>query len=396
MFNEAWFWLAVLVLIAGLALGDPALLALSALLATAGPVTWLWSRFALYGVEYERTLGEVRAFVDEEVPVTFSLTNRKWLPLAWVQLHDSIPDTLAPTDVELEESGLPSKRLLNHITALGWYERINWQHSFRCKQRGFYFFGPATLKASDFFGLFETQVDIPTETRLIVYPKIEEMEELGLPAKDPFGVNKADTPIFEDPTRTIGVHDYFPEDPLKRVHWKATARMQELKVRVWEPSEAQQVMIVVNVATFAKYWEGIDPKRLERIISVAASTAMHVWENKHVVGIIANAAVPRSDQTVRVMPGRSPNQMRDILEALAAVTGFALMPVSRLLQHESTRIPWGATVVVVTAVVTEDLLVTLMDLRRVGRRVALVSLDTDWESDERLEGIVVHHVAPFD
>lgn len=394
MFNESWFWMAVLVFLAGLVLRQPALLALGVLLGTVGPVTWFWSRYALHGIEYERTLGETRAFVGEKVPVTFSLTNRKWLPLAWVRVHDNVPETLIATDVELEESDRTGQNLLTHITSLGWYERINWHHTFRCTRRGFYFFGPASLKASDYFGLFETLRDVPVENRLIVYPEVERLEELGLPAKDPFGVRAADTPIFEDPTRTVGIRDYHPEDPLRRVHWKATARTQELMVRIWEPSEVRQALIVVNVATFERYWEGIDRELLERVISVAASSAMHVWEAKHMVGIMANAAVPKSDQTVRVMPGRSPNQMRDILEALAAVTGFALMPVSRLLAHESPRIPWGATVVVVTAVVSEALLVTLLDLRRVGRRVALVSLDTEWSGDERLEGIVVHHVTP--
>lgn len=44
---------------------------------------------------------------------------------------------------------------------------------------------------------------------------------------------------------------------------------------------------------------------------------------------------------------------------------------------ESPRLPWGATLAVVTTVVTEDLLATLVRLRDVGRRLVLVALEDE-------------------
>src|SRR5690606_18410643 len=104
-----------------------------------------------------------------------------------------------------------------------------------------------------------------------------------------------------------------------------------------------------------RYWEGVDRELLEQTISVAASIASHSAEEKLIVGLLANAAVPQSDQPVRVMPSRSPFQMRAILEALAAVTSFPTLPIERLASSASSRLPWGATMVVVSAVVGEPL-----------------------------------------
>jgi hypothetical protein len=63
------------------------------------------------------------------------------------------------------------------------------------------------------------------------------------------------------------------------------------------------------------------------------------------------------------------------LEALAAVTSFATASIEALMVTESPRLPWGATLVVVTSVVTDDLLATLVRLRAVGRRLVLVSVE---------------------
>ena len=376
--------MALLILGVGALLRQPAMMALGAFLGTVGVVAWAWNGVILRGVEYRRTLSETRAFVGETVTLTLALTNRKWVPVAWLRLEDSFPEAMKPTGVALSPASQPGRATLTRVTALGPFETVRWSFTLPCHQRGYYFFGPAFLVAGDVFGLFERHGTVPEQTRLIVYPRVEPLEALGFPTKDPFGLRRAPRSLFEDPTRPAGVRPYHPEDPLRRVHWKVTARTQALHVRVWEPTETHQVALFLNTATFARYWEGINPEQLERAISVAASIAMHVWEAGHPVGLIANASVPRSDQPVHVPAGRRPDHMRRILEALAAVTGFATTPIERLLAQEAPRLPWGCTLILVTAVVTQPVVTTLLRLQQAGRRVVLVSLDEQWQPDEAL------------
>jgi hypothetical protein len=92
------------------------------------------------------------------------------------------------------------------------------------------------------------------------------------------------------------------------------------------------------------------------------------------------------------MPGRDPNQLLKVLEALAAITGYQTADFHQLLLVESSRLAWGATMVVVTCLVGERLLASLVRLRSAGRRVALVSLDSSFK--ETVEGIIVHHLDP--
>ena len=109
-----------------------------------------------------------------------------------------------------------------------------------------------------------------------------------------------------------------------------------------------------------------------RSLTIVAAT------HKYALGLVANGTYPESDQRLRIMPGRSPDQLRRVLEALAAVSYFVTSPIETLLRRESMSLPWGATLIVITPLVTDKLLAELLRLQTAGRRLALVSLDENW------------------
>jgi uncharacterized protein (DUF58 family) len=393
MFNEAWIGLALLLLFVGLLVRQGALPILSSLLFTVVGVSWLWNRLALSQVEYERHLSVGRAFTGEIVDLTVSVINRKFLPIAWLHLDDRVPIKLPFLDAQIASTDQPKLGALSHLTATRWFERVNWHYRIEARYRGFYFLGPVRMRSGDLFGLFSSVLTIAPLTRLIVYPRLIPLQELGFPGKHPFGERRVQQHIFEDPSRTVGVRDYHPEDAFRRIHWKATARRNALQVRVLEPSVVPHLAVLLNVATFEKHWHGTDTALLERMISVAASIVDHASGEKFAVGLLANGSVPQSDQSIKVLPGRDPNQLLKVLEALAAITGFPTADFNQMVIAESSRLSWSATMVVVTCVITEKLLASLIKLRDAGRRVCLVSLDNAYTGGD-VEGIQVFHIDP--
>jgi uncharacterized protein (DUF58 family) len=390
-FSEAWIALAVMLTIFGFIFGQKGLMLVAVLLLTIVPIAWLWNKLALRSLHYERVFSERRAFQGETLELTLRVSNRKLLPVGWLQIEDQFPLDVPLLDEELLTSQSSSFGRLATAFSLRWYERVSRRYRLHCPHRGFYRFGPAHMKSGDIFGLFSQEGWQRKLDWLIVYPKVVPIAQLGLPSKEPFGETKARQRIFEDPLRTIGVRDHQPEDGFKHIHWKATARQQKLQAKVYEPTTSFNLIIFLNVATFPKHWQGTDPILLERAISVAASIANYGVEQRYTVGVIANGSVPHSDQPIKVLPSRDPKQLSRILEALAAVTGFATSSIEDLLLEESPKLPWGATLVVVTGVVSEELVVTLLRLRDVGRRLVLVSLAQQPPGRE-LEGILCYHL----
>ena len=80
-----------------------------------------------------------------------------------------------------------------------------------------------------------------------------------------------------------------------------------------------------------------------------------------------------------------------VLEALAAVTEFATGSIELLMHRESKRLPLAATLVLVTGVVTDEMLVELLRLKEAGRRVTLISLAEE-APPSQLDGILAYHV----
>jgi uncharacterized protein (DUF58 family) len=388
MFNKSWIYLAVVLIVLGLIFGVRALLVIAAFIATVMPAAAWWNRHSLDGIAYRRnfatqsisipTDGRLRAFPGEVVDLTLRVTNRKLLPLSWLAVQDQWSLALP-----LEEGHLvtaPSRQDGYYRTVLSarWFEQVSRRCRVRCTRRGFYPFGPVRFASGDIFGLFQQERVQDGLDWLIVYPQVVSLEALGFPPKEPLGETKAHWRVFEDPSRAVGIRDHQPQDSFRHIHWKATARRQDLQVKVYEPTTTHNLAIFLNVATFARYWEGIKPLLLEQAISVAASIACHAVEQRYILGLLANGTIPHSDQPIKVLPSRRPDQLARVLEALAAVTSFATTSIEALLLAESPRLPWGATLAVVTGVVTDELLATLTRLRDVGRRLVLVSLEDEY------------------
>ncbi len=391
-FSDAWFTVAALLLLLGLVTRLIALVHMAVIMVTLVAVAWGWTMVALWRVRFQHVFSERRAFVGETVTLRLRLENRKPLPVLWLRVHEFVPERLPMSGAHISPSHRPRQNLLEAVFALGWFRRADRLITIECTQRGFYAFGPATLYAGDPFGFFIARRQVMDERWLIIYPRVEPLTQLGLPAKNPLGEVTTSLPLFEDPVRTVGVRDYEPRDDFRRVHWKASARRQRLQSKVLEHTTSHSVVVVLNAATLKPHWIGVIPPLLERAVSVAASIAYYVAEQRWPVGLIANGVLPRSDQPLRVPPGRGPHQLTLIFEMLAAVTPVVTVPIEELLRRESPRMPLGATFVVISAIVDDDLIATLQDLRAEGRRLVLISLAADRPPTERLEGILTYHL----
>jgi uncharacterized protein (DUF58 family) len=394
IFTDAWVPLAVLFVIAGMAAGrNQALLATGLILLAIYVVASWWQQNALVGVSYAREFDRTRAFPGEPITFTIRVSNRKPLPLTWLRFDDRVP--VAPVEsgqVAEVLSATYGSYVLQNIFSLSGNSNAERSFTFRFPVRGYYRIGPVTYRSGDIFTLFTVEREHDDVDTLVVFPRIYLLDALGLPTREPFGDLKVRQSLFTDPIKTQGIRDYHPRDRFRDIHWKASARRGRLQTKVYDPSTGMNLVVFLNVATMHRHWMGYDPDQLERAISVAASIANYGAEQNWGIGLFANCAVPKSDQPIRVMPGRSPEQLGRVLEALAAASEFATGSIERLMQRESPRLPWPSTLVLVTAHISPDIIAVLLRLKEAGRRVALISLNP--ELAPVLRGIITYHIPP--
>jgi uncharacterized protein (DUF58 family) len=377
-------------LILSLAMGQGLLALLCALLLLTAGLARLWDRWSLVRVSYVRELSHPRAFVGDEVELSIRIANRKPLPLARLDIRDHIPAGLQVVghDLGIDNDG---RQLLHRSTSMRWYEALTWRYQVRCLARGAYRFGPAQIESGDPFGFYRTAHDETKRTSLVVYPQLLPLEELGLPPHHPLGELRA-RQLIRDPLRTIGVRDYHPDDPLKDVHWTATARAGALQTRIYEPTTAREVAIFLDLDTFERYWEGIDEEQVERLISAAATIAREGLDAGYAVGLYVNGAPAEYEQLVRLPPGRSPAQLEQIMETLARLTPISITPMARLLRAAAGSLPWGATLLLVSAIASDSTRAALLRQRERGRDVVWLFLGDG--QLPHVPGVLVRHAPP--
>lgn len=393
LFRQLWVIIAVLLTLVGIGIREPGVAAVGVLVLLTGGLARAWNRLSLERVEYRRSLPNKRAFVGESIDVTFSVTNRKALPLPWLQIRENAPEQMPAEDVATAPSTVQGAVSFTRTTSLAWYQRVAWRHRYFCEARGYFRFGPALLHAGDVFGFFDNTREVMKLDYVTVLPRLFDLTALGLPTRRPFGEERGGSPIFEDPSRLVGIRDYRAGDPLKRIEWKATARRGVLQSRVYEPSSALYLLVALNVSTLEHVWEGYDPVRLERAISVAGSVVRWALEHRYAAGLLANSSYPGADRVMSIPTGRAPEQLTRILEALAMVSPFTIAPLEDVLEEAARKLPLGATVVLVASLCTEKLAATLVRLQSRGYPLALLWVADD-EPPPVLAGIEIHRLAP--
>ena len=384
----------VILIFIGIFAGQGMVIGLGAMGLIVAAMSWLWNRLSLEEVYYRRSIAQTRVFMGEETTLTVSLTNRKPIPLGRVEVEDEYPEEIEIEGAEVANSSNPKGMIMRHRTSLAWYERIRWDYTLKCRTRGFYRFGPTRLESGDLLGFFDSERSQTNNDYLLVYPRVVPLPELGLPAVRPLGETRGGIAIFQDQSRPWGIRDYEVGDPLKIVDWKATARSQQLQVRTFEPSSSFTVILIVVVETSERSWEGYSPVNLERVITTSASVASYAAEQKYSLGLFSNGTPILADRPMKLEPASSPEQLTIILEALATVRPLPIGSMAPQIAQNLRQFPIGSTLVIIAAIVTEEMLEAVSNLLRQGYRVVVMFVGSV-EPPQMPEGVLLHDLRRY-
>jgi len=119
---------------------------------------------------------------------------------------------------------------------------------FTVKYRGVYQLGLQSLEGMDFLGLFRIQRKMTTKFEIVAYPRIMSLEHMQLTihllSKAPANLSVAQ----EDYADYTDVRPYEPSDPIKKVHWKLTAKRGEWIVKNYQSSVLNSMAILLDAS----------------------------------------------------------------------------------------------------------------------------------------------------
>ena len=331
----------------------------------------VWIQRALGQLHVERQFVD-RAFSGDEAQAKLNLHNDGWLPVPWLHVHESLPVNLS------------APPFLRNVITLGSHARRSFAYTLNCRQRGYYTIGPLRMRGGDLLGLTGVrQVEVEAEP-FIVYPHVVSLQELGLPTGSPLVALPARTALFEDPARVRGVRDYQYGDSPRRIHWTATASAGRLLVKQHESSIARETLIFLDLSR-EHYEQRRRYTATELGIVIAASMANHIIVREGLsVGLATEAWDPLSERRTRffLSPRSERAHLMNVLEVLARIEVVEGADFPDLLRRDSVKLSWGATLAVIAGQESEELLDTLVYLRRAGFAVSLVLVQPTYPSQE--------------
>jgi uncharacterized protein (DUF58 family) len=389
--DPRWAGVLALVLLASVIFQQAVVFFATIILLLALGLSWIWGRYCLARLEYSRTFSSPAVAFGEEVTLTVTVVNRKLLPLSWLEIDDETPRALEVVHGALIPTWKVQRALLQQILSLRWYERVIRRYRLRCSVRGEQTFGPVELRSGDLFGLARRRFTLPAYQTFLVYPKVVPLTALGLPSRFPLGEARTTDRLWRDPLRIAGIRPYLRGDSIRQIHWKATAHLGALQVRTEDPSAMLRVVLLLNVSTAPRPWEGFNPDLLELLICVAASVATHLEAQRAQVGLAVNALPSHNPGYIRVPASRSPRQLASMLAVLARIRPLAETTFATVLAGERHRLPVGATIVVITGLCDQTLLEQVQAYRSAGHPVTLL-LVGDALREARAPGLAAYWI----
>jgi uncharacterized protein (DUF58 family) len=349
---SGWLALGALEAAVGALLGIPGLLIVGTLTAGFGALTRIWSRGSAGRLIYTRRLGTERAVVGDIVPLEIGIWNQQTLPLPWVNADDLVADGITireRPELDLDGEAL-FRRVLRNAWTLSWYEQVVRRFTIDASRRGAYPFGPVRISVRDLLGRVVARETRETPGTLVVAPRTLSVRT-SEPVSAPIGDRRATSGLTHDPALFSGVRPFQPGDPLRQVHWRATARSGITVSRRYEPARAREVVIAMDVQTVdGPYWEmSWDDDAFEGQCVAAASLTRQLAASGHAVGLAA-AGFVGTEQWVAWLPPRAhPNQVTACTDLLARLGPVSSRPYAYLLTWLARRAPGGATLIALTA-----------------------------------------------
>jgi uncharacterized protein (DUF58 family) len=352
-----------------LAAPEIVLVGLLALLAIA--VADLWSHFGLRGLRYERTIGRERTVWGDDIPLDLAIRNNKPLPVPWVSVDDVVSRGVIVRDEPLTTNQLTGVVTLRSRWMVGWYERVVRHLAIVADHRGVYSLGPVRVTVADLFGHGGATADREDRSVYIVRPRTLPVRLAGQ-YRAPAGDLRARHSLFEDPALFAGVRPYHPGDPIRRVHWRATARTGVTVCKRFDPSRLQNVLIALDVQVGSgSVWVN-DEELVESLIVAASSLARHTLLEGASCGLAAISLSKARDGLAMVPPRAGRDQLGVIADVLARLSVNPSAPFDHLLVRLPQSVAVGTTIVVVTARDPEPYVAALRRLDRWGYPVQVV------------------------
>lgn len=333
-------------LIAALATGNSLLLFFAYMTAITIIVCLISVLWAAGTVKVSVQYSEYTVCRGDDTSLVLQVRHRGWIPIAPVLLK--IPSANGQYEREIRLKDMPGRtqvlRMPIHAAHVGLYPS-----------------GVRSCTIEDLLGIFSKTV-YPEETsfELAVLPQVFQTEPLTMAAGDPGSEIMARA--TEDLNAPSDIRSYQPGDAMKKIHWKLSARKQELIVRKFDEPLLQDVLILTDCSAPGA---SEDPEReadlKDAVLETAASLYSDLMKTDHPIRLLLSGTHSvEADRTTGISAA-----FEDIARTAFSVNNR----FERILQNESKNLRKVGCVCIISTHMNYAMVDMIIRMHRCGPNV---------------------------
>jgi uncharacterized protein (DUF58 family) len=273
-------------------------------------------RLQIRGIKVERLLiGDLIAGSDGELDYLVTVKGRRY----HLQLIDNLPFAIDTQRIFITQC---DNQICKRITIY-------------CNRRGRFQLNQLTLSSSYPFGVVSYSRQLITESlEVLVLPQVYNLTRIPLPViADANSDGELHIPQKGGVDEFASVREYTHGDSLRHVHWKASARQQQLVVKEYERSD--RPILLVTLDCRPDFNQGEDSRStFEYAISIAASMMRFASRE----GMQSILVVENGDWHDYVVPAYT-SDLYDLYAFLATLECTGIQSCSELIEQAVIRFP---------------------------------------------------------
>ncbi len=193
-------------------------------------------------------------FAGEPLAVCLEVENKKRIiPAIAVRVDEPAPELEAESPCAVALKIAPG-------------ETVRLRYSLRFARRGPRQLERCDLSSSFPFGFFDKILSLRVESELLVFPRIRPLSPAFTDALHDRNARSESGSSMGRGLEFRGIREYRPGDERKHIHWRSSARLGQLRTRVFEGSRTPRVAVLFEACA-----PDLAPPAFEELVEAAAS-----------------------------------------------------------------------------------------------------------------------------
>lgn len=312
----------------------------------------LW--YSIKKLEGKLEVASVYGKVDDSIDIRYKITNYRNSKLPFLELTNIIGGSTKD----------PVKT--SSVASLDPGETVIMDKKILCSRRGTFDIEGIRIRTGDTLGFFNIERSLSKGEKIKVYPKVKYINRLLAFSRHHYGENPVKDKLLEDTSRIYQLREWVQGDSPKRIHWKLSAKFENLIVKNYEYRGETYLNILVDMDKL-RYSQDENHGLEDLAVEIAASVIFTALNDG-----ISFTLYSQFNNTI--IKGNNIKSFTNIMDSLIAFEPISSSNFSPYFRNVGSLLKKNSTIILITPEINLDDGKIILDLRQRGYSVIVFSL----------------------